>query len=867
MIAAYLVAMASVTFGQSVTPAATLTGVDHPTRLAATAGGGVYVTDQLAAEVVEFNAAGTEVARFPIPEGPIGIATGPGGQIYVSLMDGTVGIYDATFASTGALDPSPMTFVQPNGVAVHPVSGEVYVADMGADAIMVFDAAGVLQRAWGMEGSGLGQHMSSVSLAIDASLGRVLVADTDNFRVQEYDTAGTLLGKFGYKTLYVGSTQVAWLARTSGIAVDTCSNIYLADALMGTVRVFNSSGVEIDYTTPLISVPATSSQASFLTDMIIAGGKLYLANNGTAEVDVYDLTCSMPRGDSIGDPATNDEVALARKGRSTRTAVGPDNPFDIVQAMRNGQYDASLDLNQDRRVNTRDLDIAVASFGAATSDDFLAMNSPLAADFTWGVVPPHMIDIPNQCGRCHSMNGQPGGITSDWGQANLCGSCHVGAGVALEGALTFADKTMHHPTGVAADSGGVMGPAMGSDLLDHLDGGDVRCGTCHEPHAAYQGTCQVPANGMPTPQPHIGRCMDGPKNGQLCEVDGQCNLEYLRANGNSNALCGECHEEYHEWQHAGHSDELADPFSHYQWSLSNRSACRVCHSGDGFIDASKGMAPADQRGTFRVIDCLTCHATHGEAQADSLLRVYDDVTLPADPVNFPGGLMLTNKEGSATCMTCHNGRTAPPTQNSNPTPVSTPHYALGGVMLEGINAVEFGNTSLTNSPHTTLASCVDCHMAPGPASGPGAGKVGGHTWHLAVHDPADPDFGFENAVSACGGCHPGLTTLNRPSPDYDGDGVAEGVMVETQGLLDLVFAEITARGAIKLPSYPYWDLNPVPSGERILVKNCIWNWQYVTNSGDLGVKNTSYAVGVLQLTYEQLTGAPLAPPAVLRYVP
>lgn len=870
MIAAYLVALASVTLGQtaSVTPAGTLTGVNHPTRLAATAGGGVYVTDQVASQVVEFNAAGAEVARFTISQGPVGIATGPGGQIYVSRMDGTVGIYDAAFTVTGTFNPAPMTFGQPNGLAVHPTTGEVYVADTGSNMIMVFDAAGVLQRAWGVEGSLLGQVMSPAALALDPAMGRVLVADTDNFRIQGYNTSGMLFRVFGYKTLYVGSSQLAWLARSNSIAVDACSNIYVADALMGTVRVFNSSGIEINYTTPLISIPATQAQASTFTDMIIAGGKLYLSNNGAAQVRVYNLVCTAPRGESLGEDETTEDVALARKGRSTRTAVGPDNPIEIVQAMRQGWYDASLDLDQDRRISERDLDIAVVSFGAATSEDFLAMeDSPLAADFTYGVVPPHMIDIPNQCGRCHSMNGQPGGLTSDWGQANLCASCHVGGGVAMDGPLSFADKTMHHPTGIAVTSGGVMGPAAGSDLLDHLDGNKVRCGTCHEPHAAYQGICQIPANGMPTPQPHIGRCMDGPRNGELCQVNSQCNLEYLRAGGDSNALCGECHKEYHEWQHAGHSDELADPFSHYNWNLTNRAACRVCHSGDGFIDFSQGKAAANQRGNFRVIDCTTCHATHGESQAESLLRVYDDVTLPADPVNFPTGLQLTGKEGSAACMVCHNGRAAPPVQNTNPTSLSTPHYALGGVMLEGVNAFEFGNTSISNSAHTTLAQCVDCHMAPGPASGPGAGKVGGHTYHLAVTDPTDPDFGFENVVNACQPCHPGLTTLNRPSADYDGDGTPEGVMVETAGLLDRVKTALQAKGAVQLPSHPYWSLTSVPTADLILVKNSIWNWEYVDNSGDFGVKNTAYAVGILQLTYEKLTGAPLPPPAVLRYVP
>ncbi|MEK7730487.1 MAG: hypothetical protein AAB363_01385, partial [Planctomycetota bacterium] len=201
------------------------------------------------------------------------------------------------------------------------------------------------------------------------------------------------------------------------------------------------------------------------------------------------------------------------------------------------------------------------------------------------------------------------------------------------------------------------------------------------------------------------------------------------------------------------------------------------------------------------------------------------------------------------------------------TSLSTPHYLLGGVMLEGINGYAFDNTSLTNSAHTERVSCVDCHMAPSPAPGnPGAGKVGGHTFNMDVMDPDDPDYGFENVENACQRCHTGLTTVNRTARgDYDGDGVVEGVQDEVSGLLASVLAQLQAKGAVQLPGYPYWNLNAVIVADRILVKNAIWNWEYVDNSGDLGIKNTSYAVGLLQLTYEKLTGNVLN--AYLRYVP
>jgi len=285
-----------------------------------------------------------------------------------------------------------------------------------------------------------------------------------------------------------------------------------------------------------------------------------------------------------------------------------------------------------------------------------------------------------------------------------------------------------------------------------------------------------------------------------------------------------------------------------------------------------------------VIDCLVCHATHGAYQDEELLRIFDDVTLP-------GNIVFNDKDISATCMTCHNGRRIPADGG-------TPHYLLGGVMLEGINGYEFkacvggtqdgercffdedcdsnvcagGYTYLQNTNHRDNLTCATCHMADSPAEGnPGAGKVGGHTYNLKVHDPADPDFGFENVANACQTCHPGLLTLNRNvGNDYDGDTVAEGVQVETQDLLDLLLDDLRAAGAIDLPSYPYWNYAGVAPAVLQLVKDCVWNFEFVENSGDLGVKNTGYAVGLLQTSIIELraatSGDPI-PPWTPKYIP
>lgn len=347
-------------------------------------------------------------------------------------------------------------------------------------------------------------------------------------------------------------------------------------------------------------------------------------------------------------------------------------------------------------------------------------------------------------------------------------------------------------------------------------------------------------------------------------------------------------------------------------------------------------------------------------------------------------------------MACHNGRTIPPLPNL--AGVSTPHYLNGGAMLEGINGVthfpyggpnnlctgaaapfacctgagtgtcpgpdsacisaghpwacctgaETGSCptiyTLTNSNHTTNEdlNCTTCHMAPVPTSGPAAGRLGGHTFNLKIHDPDDPAYGVENVGNACNSvaCHGGapLADFDRinPSPpypanrDYDGNGTIDGVQTETEGLLQVLLEALYDAGASRIlvnattgtagyeaalcngvgtplacctgvhtgptcadpdvaPSYPYWTLRRctggtrdglpcngatpstpfdcpgggtcpqvVPAGDRTAtIEDAIFNWEFVDNSGDLGVKNTGYAVGLLQIAYQGVAGVPL----------
>lgn len=76
----------------------------------------------------------------------------------------------------------------------------------------------------GGKGTGRGQFDSPTGIAVDGS-GSVLVADTNNARIEKFSATGIFLGTLGTK-----GTGYGQLRNPNGIAVDRMNNIYVADA-------------------------------------------------------------------------------------------------------------------------------------------------------------------------------------------------------------------------------------------------------------------------------------------------------------------------------------------------------------------------------------------------------------------------------------------------------------------------------------------------------------------------------------------------------------------------------------------------------------------------------------------------------------
>src|ERR1051325_1099433 len=176
------------------------------------------------------------------------------------------------------------------------------------------------------------------------------------------------------------------------------------------------------------------------------------------------------------------------------------------------------------------------------------------------------------------------------------------------------------------------------------------------------------------------------------------------------AVCATCHQDGKnyfrpsQWALGPHGAD--DGYLAVSQEEGINPSCSRCHSPAGFVDWQKGKAPV--RALAGRLTCQACHDPHNEAMFPSQahqVRVYDTVILDS-------GVTLTGQGTSALCEQCHNARRAPANFMA-----TFPHESTATDVLNGFGGVTSVNTNgLTssfapaNSPHSTVAKCVNCHM-------------------------------------------------------------------------------------------------------------------------------------------------------------
>lgn len=174
----------------------------------------------------------------------------------------------------------------PKNMAFAP-DGSMYVADTNNHRIQVFDSSRNFVKQWGEMGTAPGQFNEPWGIAI-AKDGTVYVADTWNHRIQKFDKDGNFLAQWGT----FGDVQTAYdqnlteLYGPRAVAIDSDGNIWVSDTGNERMIKFSPNGE------PLASFGGTGGDVGqFLEPVGLAidkDGNFYVADTWNRRVQVFD---------------------------------------------------------------------------------------------------------------------------------------------------------------------------------------------------------------------------------------------------------------------------------------------------------------------------------------------------------------------------------------------------------------------------------------------------------------------------------------------------------------------------------------------------------------------------------------------------
>jgi hypothetical protein len=199
-----------------------------PSRLAVDGSGNTYVSDPRAGEIVVFDENGAVVRRLPVGGMPSGVAVARGEIFVADQNEGSVTVYDAAGRRLRTLGSGDHELLGPGGVAVHPATGRVYVAESGAARIRVFERSGAPVGAIDFtDGNPVGLAFDRLGLWLHAT-------DAKRGQVRLFDSAGVLVRTVG---------DFPTITRAAGVAVANDGRILVVDSFQSRVAIYGPDGL------------------------------------------------------------------------------------------------------------------------------------------------------------------------------------------------------------------------------------------------------------------------------------------------------------------------------------------------------------------------------------------------------------------------------------------------------------------------------------------------------------------------------------------------------------------------------------------------------------------------------------------------
>ena len=140
--------------------------------------------------------------------------------------------------SVGSSGCKNLEFTYPSSLAVHAVTGRVYVTEwQESNRVQILNHNFSFYKTFGCSGSGQGEFQCPSGIAFD-STGNVYVADCNNARIQVFTCEGVYIREFGTRGRKEGK-----LGLPMGLCMDDTSEVlYITDVLNHRVSLFSTEG-------------------------------------------------------------------------------------------------------------------------------------------------------------------------------------------------------------------------------------------------------------------------------------------------------------------------------------------------------------------------------------------------------------------------------------------------------------------------------------------------------------------------------------------------------------------------------------------------------------------------------------------------